>query len=67
MPYRKTFCRRDPQTREPFIDQGSHFGWPVSWNPDDQRFHVANPDKTSRATFKDWRNVRQWTKEHAQG
>ena len=49
---------------EPAIDQGLRHGWPVSWNPDDGRYHVAREDGTSVATFKDWRNTVQYARTH---
>lgn len=46
----------------PVVNQGDVHGWAVSWNPDDNRFYVHAPDEdsTTRAVFKDWRNVIQY-------
>jgi len=46
------------------IDQGRIYNWPVSWNPDDERFYIERADKTARATFKRFSNLVQWCKKH---
>ena len=49
---------------EPAIDQGIIHGRQVTWNPDDSRFYIENPDGTTAATFKDLRNAIQWCRTH---
>ena len=71
MPIMKTMCRRPPATGanpnpDPSVDQGQHFGWFVTWNPDDGRFYVSEADDgVATATFKDWRNARQYCRTHS--
>jgi hypothetical protein len=50
------------------VDQGEIHGWPVSFNPDDDRFYVheKNQDADTRATFKDYRNAVQYCRTHGE-
>ena len=49
---------------QPAIDQHIVNSWPITWNPDDEKFHVARKDGTSVAVFKELRNARQYAKGH---
>lgn len=46
------------------IEQLSVNGWPITWNPDDSRFHVERLDRTSAAAFKELRNARTYARTH---
>ena len=49
---------------QPAVTQATVNGWPITWNPDDERFHVQRLDRTSAGTFKELRNARQYAKMH---
>lgn len=46
----------------PAVDQGVCNGWPISYNPDDDRYYVHWPDEdqNTRARFKDFSNAVQF-------
>lgn len=46
------------------VEQGLVHNWPVSYNPDDERFYVERSDKTAVATFKEFRNAVRYCKTH---
>jgi hypothetical protein len=48
---------------EPFVDQGILNGWQMSWNPDDNRFYVANCREVV-ATFARWSNAVYYARTH---
>lgn len=48
----------------PTVDQGLINEWPVSFNPDDGKFHVANLSQRSVTIQQHWRNVVRWCLTH---
>jgi hypothetical protein len=48
---------------EPAVDQGEHYGWRISWNPDDGRYYVEAVGRET-ATFAEWRNAIQYARTH---
>lgn len=61
-----TAYRRIMNDGEPAINQHAINGWFISWNPDDQKYHVAidAPYASSAAVFSEYRNAVQWAKKH---
>ena len=49
---------------EPDVDQGCINGYELSFNPDDNRFYVTDSDGGTVATFKEFRNAVQWSRNH---
>ena len=50
---------------EPDVTQTPINGWDISYNPDDNMFHVANPRTLETfARYSDMRNARQWARAH---
>jgi hypothetical protein len=51
------------------IDQGTHHGFPVSYNPDDEHFYVHAPDSQDGlgclGRFKSWGNAMYFAKQKA--
>lgn len=56
---RHTIKRATP-TSEPLVDQGEHYGWRITWNPDDGKFYVGKRVRV----FKEWRNAIQYARTH---
>lgn len=52
----------------PTVEQDPYMGYEISWNPDDERWHVAVDGKTVK-TFKGdakgWHNMRYWIRTSA--
>lgn len=57
--------KREPDGT-PSIDQHIINGWAVTYNPDDERFHVARPKPfaPTAARFREMRNAVSWAKGH---
>lgn len=59
---------------EPAVDQETINGWPISWNPDDNRFYVEIPEEVAGArgvaaamfnsALKGWHNTLYWARRH---
>lgn len=61
-----TIKRRTP-TSEPDVDQGIHYGWPISWNPDDGKFYVGGIGNRRARVFARWSNAVQYARTHKEG
>lgn len=61
------YLKRLP-TGEPEVDQGTVHGFPVSYNPDDEKFYILQPDVAELndaevlGRFKGWRNAVQFAR-----
>ncbi len=51
---------------EPAVDQGEHYGFRLSWNPDDNRYYVEST-LGATATFAEWRNAVQYARRNQIG
>ena len=50
---------------EPAVDQGVHYGWCASWNPDDGKYYIEIPGGRAKV-FTEWRNAVQWARRNRQ-
>lgn len=55
--------KRTAPNGEPLVDQGTHFGWPITWNPDDGKFYVGGISQRARV-FTRWSNAIQYARTH---
>lgn len=47
---------------EPFVDQGMHYGWHLTYNPDTSKWHVEREE--GDYVFTEWRNAITWVRTH---